>query len=247
MNIYMNNKIKILIIILTITICSLACIFAKILNPTIEAVVVKVEENNLTLMDVKDEGLYRITMPTTNNMQFKQGQEILLYLNYDAIIELTNPASINSRDIKKIRILKEKSNVEVSNKNLERIYNSGDNILISIEEISTTGMTMKIKDTNIIKHEYENSNTYEISKRNGNTYRELTGNASIQKNINSVKVDDDTVRNNYNWENVYGKLESGEYKLTTYTLDHYINIFIFFTIDENGIITHSKTECGLIF
>ena len=40
------------------------------------------------------------------------------------------------------------------------------------------------------------------------------------------------IKNTYNWENVYGKLESGDYSFQTSTSDSYIIIFINFTIDE---------------
>lgn len=243
----MKDKKKILIIILIITICTLGYIFIKIANPTIRGVVIKAEEKKITLMDVKDEELYSISTHQNNNLQFKEGQELLVYYNYGAIIEQSLPAHIRKEDIKKISILKERSNIEIPNKKLERIYNSGEKVLISIEKISNTGMSITIKDTNEIKHEYKDFEPYQILKKgSGGTYSRLV--EKEKGNVNSKKLDkDNTIKNTYNWENIYGELESGEYKFCTATSDGYINIFIYFTIDENGKITYSKAECGLIF
>lgn len=243
----MRNKKIVLIIIIFIIICITVYIFIRIVNPTIRAVVVRADEKYLTIMNIKDEGLYNISI-ADNSLKFKKGQEILVYCKYDSFIEQTNPASIKSEDIKKIKILKEKSNIEIPNKELVRIYNSGEKVLISINEISQTGISITIKDTNEFKHEYKHSNYYKILKKNGSTYSEPARNNNIKTTVDSIRIDNNnTIKNTYNWENLYGKLESGEYQLKTATSDYYMNIFIDFTIDENGEITYSKAECGIMF
>jgi len=241
----MKNKGKTLVIVLIIFIivCILGIICIKITYPTIRAVVVKPAEKYLIVMDVKDEALYDISLPVDNDLQFKKGQEVSIYCKYGTIIEQSLPASIREEYINKIKIVKEKSSVEIPNKILSRIYNSGDKILISVDEHSTTGISLTIKDTNEYKREYAYSNDYKIVK-NSNA---LTENANSKKIVDSIKVDNNTFKNTYNWENVYGKLESGEYTLKIRTVDYYINIFINFTIDENGKITYNKSECGLLF
>ncbi len=244
----MKNKRKILIIILLITICALGYIFIRIDNSNMRGVVIKAEEKSLTIMDVRDEGLYYVFIPENNKLQFKQGQEILVYFNDYAIIEQTNPAIIGTEDIEKIRILKEKSNVEIPRKKLERVYSTDEKVLITIDELSLTGISITINDTNEFKREYEHSNYYRVSKKESNgSYNELEKNTNIKTTINSVIDNKGTIRNTYNWENIYGKLDSGEYQFKTSTSDHYINIFIDFSIDENGKITYSKPKCGLIF
>ncbi|MCI9286428.1 MAG: hypothetical protein HFJ57_00295 [Clostridia bacterium] len=244
----MKNKRKILIIILLITICALGYIFIRIDNSNMRGVVIKAEEKSLTIMDVRDEGLYYVFIPENNKLQFKQGQEILVYFNDYAIIEQTNPAIIGTEDIEKIRILKEKSNVEIPRKKLERVYSTDEKVLITIDELSLTGISITINDTNEFKREYEHSNAYIVSKKESNgSYNELEKNTNIKTTINSVIDNKGTIRNTYNWENIYGKLDSGEYQFKTSTSDHYINIFIDFSIDENGKITYSKPKCGLIF
>lgn len=243
-----KRKILVIILILFVIICILGYIFIKITCPNIRAVVVKPAEKYLTVMDIKDEGLYIIFLPDDINLQFKQGQEIVINCKYGTIIEQSLPASIREQYIEKIKIIKEKSNVEIPNKILSRVYNSGDKILISVDELSTTGISLTIKDTNEYKREYEYSNDYKIVKKNSrDTYNALTENTNSKKIVDSIKVDNDTFKNTYNWENVYGNLESGEYRFKISTVDYYINIFMYFTIDENGKITYSKAECGLLF
>lgn len=246
----MKNKRKILIIILLITICALGYVVIKIANPTIRGVVIEATKRNLTFMDVKDNRLlYNISIPENNKLQLKQGQEILVYYKYGSIIEQSLPAHIRTEDIKKITLLKEKSDIEIPNKKLERVYNSGEKVLITIDELSPTGISITINDTNEFKREYNHSDSYKLLKgKHNDTYSELTRNNNIKTTVNSVKLDNSgTIKNTYNWENVYGKLESGEYKFKTETSDWYMNIFIYFTIDEDGKITYSKAECNLLF
>ncbi len=246
----MKNAKKILIIIiLLVTICALGYVFIRIVNPTIRGVVIETREKNLTLMDAKDEGLYNISIPESSNLQFRQGQEILVYYKYGSIIEQSLPAHIRTEDIKKITILKEKSNIQIPTEKLERVYNSGEKVLISIEEISNKGMSITIKDTNEIKHEYKDFDPYQILKKGiRGTYSKLVEKTNKKKDANSIIVNpNNTIKNTYNWKDIYGELESGEYKFVVSTSDGYMNIFIYFTIDENGKITYSKAECGLMF
>lgn len=244
----MRNKRKIIIIasilIITTIILTIGCIFIKTTNPSITAVVLDVKEKLLTVMDIKDEGLYCITLPeNSKNLQIKKGQEVKIYYNFDTIIEETLPASI--RDIKKVKITKEKSDIEVPKKHLERVFNSSDNIHIFVDEISQTGITLTIKDTNEYKRDYKYSSDYEILDK---TIHSTLLNKTKNKKVGYCKIiDDNTVTNTYNWENIFGKLGSGEYQFKVRTQDYYINIFIDFSIDEAGNVTYKKPNCGLMF
>lgn len=106
----MKRKTLVIVLILFIIICILGYIFIKITNPTIRAVVVKANDTSLLVIDVKDKSPYYIGLPTDVNLQFKQGQEIMVYCKYTNIINDTYPASISNKSIKKVKILKEKSN-----------------------------------------------------------------------------------------------------------------------------------------
>lgn len=107
----MKKKTLVIILILIIIICILGYIFIKITNPTIRAVVVKANDTSLFVIDVKDKSPYYIGLPTDINLQFKQGEEIMVYCKYNTIIQQTYPGSISNQYIKKIKILKEKSNI----------------------------------------------------------------------------------------------------------------------------------------
>lgn len=128
---------------------------------------------------------------------------------------------------------------------LRRVYNSAEKIIISIDEISTSGITLTIKDTNEYKRDYEYSNDYNIEKRDNDTYKTITKNVGGIPKVDSIKIDSNTIKNTYNWENIYGKLESGEYEFKTSTIDSCIDLFIKFTIDENGKITNKEPICTL--
>lgn len=128
---------------------------------------------------------------------------------------------------------------------MELAYNSSENFLVSIEEISTTGISITIKDTNEYKREYEFSNDYDIAKKEVDSYKRLEKKSSARKVVNSINIDDnDTIKNTYNWENVYGTLDSGEYKfIISSSSGSIIYIEIYFTIDENGKVTYKEPTC----
>lgn len=246
----MRNKkvLLVIVIIIFLIICVLGYVFIRINDSNIRGVVIKAEEKYLAIMDVKDEGLYYVSIPENNKLQFKQGQEIIVYFNDYAIIEQSNPADIGTEDIEKIRIIKEKSNVEIPREKLERIYSSYEKVLITIDELSPTGLSITINNTNEFKREYKHSNSYRLSKKGENgLYNELVKSSNIRTTVNSIIDNSGIIKNTYNWENIYGKLDSGEYQFTTSTSDYYINIFIDFSIDENRKINYSKPKCGLMF
>lgn len=105
-----------------------------------------------------------------------------------------------------------------------------------------------MKDTNEYKKEHKFPNNYELSKKEENTYKlckQTPENNENRKAVNWQKIDDSTIKCTYNWENIYGKLESGTYMFNANTSYYYIYITIDFTIDENGKITYKKPTCVL--
>lgn len=98
----MKNKTKVIIIMLIIiAIAVLAIIVESMLNPKIRGIVVRTYEKSIMLMDLKDQSLYSIGIPNEIKTDFKQGQEILVYLNHETIIDQSNPARISSNGVKK--------------------------------------------------------------------------------------------------------------------------------------------------
>ena len=130
------------------------------MRATIKAVVVKVNENNLLAMGIENgTELYSIGIKNTEDIEFKKGQEILIYFNGD-VME-TYPAQLGN--IGKIEILKEQSDVQIPDDILRFCYNSKDNVTITISELSNSGITLNIVDTNELPYNYAHS--YIINKK----------------------------------------------------------------------------------
>ena len=127
---------------------------------TLRAIVVKVHNNGLTVMGIKGEtGLISLGFTKEGNIGFKQGQEIIIY--FDGTVMESYPAQLGN--VGKIRIVKEKSDEQISEDILRYCYSSNKNVSISIKEITTSGMTLTIKDSNEIPYYY--SNKYVMYKK----------------------------------------------------------------------------------
>ncbi len=218
----MKNKTKVIIIMLIIiAIAVLAIIVESILNPKIRGIVVRPHERSIMLMDLKDQGLYSIGIPDEINTKLKQGQEILVYLDYETIIDQSNPAIISSNGVKKIKVLKEQSNKKIPEEILKRIYINSDNVDISIDNISQTELTLTLTDNNTYKDEYKLSTPHLTKKTERNDY--IRRKIAI---VNPTNISDNIVKVTYNWEEAFGKLEDGEYNLQTSIARFLINIKI---------------------
>ena len=127
------------------------------MRATLKAVVVKVNDNNFLAMGIENgTGLYSIGL---DNMELKKGQEILIYFNGD-VME-TYPAQLG--DVGKIEIVKDKSDTPIPDDILRFCYSSKDNVTITISELSNSGITLNIKDTNELPYNY--SHSYVINKK----------------------------------------------------------------------------------
>lgn len=126
---------------------------------TIKAVVVNPEKGLLVMGIENTNDLYSVSYKNKEDIKFKQGQEILIY--FDGGVLESYPAQITN--VKKIEILKEKSDVKIPDNILRCCYNSRNNVIVSISELSNTGIEIIIKDTNELQYEY--SNSYKINKK----------------------------------------------------------------------------------
>ncbi len=116
----MKLSVKILItIVMLLIIFILGYVFIRS-RLTIRGVVIKSNEKNVLIMDVKDESPLYIGLPENVNLQFKEGQEVIVYLGYNTVIIETYPGSIDSQFIKNVKIIKEKSNIRVPEEILQR-------------------------------------------------------------------------------------------------------------------------------
>lgn len=225
----MKSKKIIIVLIVAIVVGILGYIAINILNPTMKAVVLKVSDKYLAVMNFKDKEIWHISIPDNNKNEFKEGQEIRAYINRETVIELTYPPSI--KDINKIKVLKQKSNVKIPIEITRRINNKTENIHYEVETITPEGITLIIKDTNEYKREYKSSKYYIISRNK----EKLSKDIDVEE-VNFIKLDEDTVKVTHNWKNTYGRLKAGRYQVCVTTTNNYIQICIDIKINENGEI-----------
>lgn len=201
---------------------------------TMDVVIAKVEDRYLGVIN-KDEpnDIMTADIPDGDTNKYKQNQEIRVYYNGE-ILE-SYPGSFSN--VSKIEILKETSEVTVPEKVLKYFYSSRVNVSVYNINVTQTGISFEIKDTNDLKYEY--TNTYALYKKNpeagqtkapsmptvtGNTTPSYEGSgiplwieatkvsdAQSEDTVTSENVSEDTVRKTCDWTNIYGKLESGEY------------------------------------
>ena len=126
---------------------------------SIEAIVVEVNNNGLLVMGKDDvTELYSIGFADEGNIGFKQGQEVLIY--FDGIVMTSYPMQLGNID--KIEIIKDKSDIEIPNNVLRYCYNKKENVTVTINGVTSTSISLNVKDINEIPYEY--SNSYAIYK-----------------------------------------------------------------------------------
>lgn len=161
----MKNKTKILlIIILLVFIVLIAMIYGAIkyyTTQTITAVIVKVNENSLGVMGIKnEEGIISVGFSNEGNIGFKEGQEILIY--YDGYMLTSYPPQVGK--VKKIKILKEESDITIPDDILRYFYSSYDNVNVNVSDITSKGLIINIEDSNELPYDYSNMK-YSINKK----------------------------------------------------------------------------------
>lgn len=123
------------------------------------AVIVKVDEKSmLVLSSDSDSMLASVGFLKEGNIGYKQGQEIAIY--YSGDILTSYPCQLAG--IEKIEIVKDKSNIEIPDSILRYCYNSKNNVIAQISELTNSGIYLKITDTNELKYNY--SHKYKIEK-----------------------------------------------------------------------------------
>ena len=156
-----KKKILVIVAIVILILLVLISILFKLKEDgpihKMELIVVKANENNILAMEL-DGSLYSIGTKEYSNLEFKNGQKLLIYFN--GFILQSYPAQLSN--IKKIKIIEEESNVEIPKHILRYCYNSNDNIKVTVNELKTNGITLTITDTNEIPYNY--AHKYEIYK-----------------------------------------------------------------------------------
>lgn len=219
----------------------------------INAVIVKVEEKTIYAISTEDtQNLITIGFTEEGDIGYKQYQEIEIY--FDGIILESYPAQLGN--VGKIEIVKEKSDIEIPENILKQCYSSDDNVNIDILELTCNGIDLNITDFNSLEYNY--SHNYKIYEKikNENYDEEGSNSTSLEyiwqeKDVISNILSEDTeiveeteeniIKRKFDWNNLYGELESGEYEFVLGD-DDSIGIRIFFTIDDEYNVTHGQAE-----
>lgn len=226
---------------------------------TMDVVIAKVDDKSLGVINKDDPNdILTASIPEGDTNEYKQNQEVRVY--FDGTINESYPGSFGK--VSKIEILKESSEVTIPEKVLKYFYSSRDNVSVSNINVTQTGISFEIKDTNELKYEY--TNTYALYKKNpkaeqvetpsmpivtGNTTSSYEGSgiplwveatkvsdAQSEDTVTSENVSEDNVRKTCDWTKIYGKLESGEYDFSLTSERFYIRIK--FSINENGEVSN---------
>lgn len=132
------------------------------MSTTMKAIVIKVNENSLDVMEcgAGKEGLCSVKFSEEGNIGFKRGQEVLIYFN--GIIAASYPGQIFS--VGKIEISKEESGFAIPDEVIRFYESSKDNVKVELKEITNSGISLIIIDTNELPYIYTN-HKYKISKK----------------------------------------------------------------------------------
>lgn len=230
---------------------------------TMDVVIVRVDDTYLEVINKDDPNdVMRANIPDDDTNEYKQNQEVRVY--YNGMINEMYPGSFDK--VSKIEILKDNSDVTIPEKALKLFYSSRNNVSVSNINVTQTGISFEIKDTNEYKYEY--TNTYTLFKKNpeaeqvkapsmpivtGNTTSSYEGSGiplweeaskvsdvNSEDTVTSENIAEGTVRKICDWTNIYGKLESGEYDFSLTVEGFYIRIK--FTVNENGEISNVTSD-----
>ena len=80
----------------------------------------EIYQNNILVYQEDEKTLMYIGLPENIDLKFKPRQEVRIYLLPYTIINMTYPGSIDSKHIRKIKIIKENANNEIVEKILEQ-------------------------------------------------------------------------------------------------------------------------------
>lgn len=160
----MRKKIVLVIIIVALVSLLVTIIFKfrdgrTNMNAIIEAIVVKVNENNLLVMEIENENkLYSVGLKNLKDIEFEKDQKILIHFSGE--VQTTYPAELEN--IAKIEIKEEKSNIDIPDNILRYCYSSSKNIQVTINELTDSDIALTITDTNELPYKYAHS--YKINK-----------------------------------------------------------------------------------
>ena len=219
---------------------------------TLDAVVIKVEKLELIVGEIRENNIGAIYVISKNdyNVEYKMGQEIkVLYAEKKGKLAIQN----HIIDVKRIEILKEKSDIVIPEKYLIDYYSSKDNIETKLNKLTCSEISFDIYDKN--KYPYNYAKDYRIIKYNE---EDDDSNFQILKSISNNSIEDTMeiqidegemtkhLKYNINWKNIFGELEKGRYKFTLQydKLEPLKILSIQFLVKENNEIEIKDYEVG---
>lgn len=232
------------------------------MNAIKKAIVVKVEEDYLSVAEIDDNTkIFKVKYPENNITSFEQGQEVLIYFNGRGNIDLT----MQIDNVGKIEVINGENATQITEESLKSASNSFDNISINVSDISSSGITFTIEDSNEMPYNYSNISYKILKKQTKSSSSNITNDESASivggmevnwvevtklENGNSTITTDDINQNTFNevidWSNVYGQLVEGEYELVIEINDANLNnISISFEVEANGNAKYNDYKVNL--
>lgn len=203
-----KRKLKVIIILMFVlimaAISSIYVIYENSNTYKLNAIVVKVNKDTIDVMEKDGESndLYKVYFSKEGNIGFRQGQEVAIYHNQKYISEMGYYTIYKDR-VKKINIMKEKSEIEIPKDILRFYYSSIEKISIDVEQITKNSISVRIKDLNEIPFEY--SKFYSLCEwGNG---QEIAVDESENKGKFYSITNGNEIKLTYSWSDKYGELE----------------------------------------
>jgi len=177
---------------------------------SLNAIVVKVNEDTIDVMEKEENdngyhNLYKVYFGKKGDIGFKQGQEVTIYHKQNV---MSGMSYYTIYKVKKIDIVKEKSDVEIPKDVLRYYYSSIENVSIDVEEITKNSISVRIKDLNEIPFEYSKFYSlyqYKNGKIVANNRVGYEGRYYELTNYNTVNGNE--LAMTYNWKDEIGELK----------------------------------------
>jgi len=131
-----------------------------------QAVIVRVDEYSVLVNEIKEgkageHNVFSVKFAKEGNIGFEVGQQVEIYYR-DKMIAMIYPAPLYQ--IEKIKITKNKSDIEIPIEALRYAYSSTDNCSAEVNEITRAGITFTMTDKNEYPYDYSN-NDYSLYKK----------------------------------------------------------------------------------
>lgn len=152
-------------------------------------------------------GLYSIGISNFKDIKFEKGQEILVY--FIGAVLTSYPAQIGN--VGKIKIIKDKSDIQIPDNIIRFCYNTKDKVNVIISELTNSGIALTITDTNELAYNYSHSYTtgaQYIWKEINRTSNISSENTEIYNLPNMNEEENYLVTGRkFDWTKLYGILE----------------------------------------